>query len=225
MIPKIETFLDDQLLRLKFCPDCSYDLRGQPRTEYCPECGSQYDEHTFDIIGRAYAAKRWALHELGTAIAIMAFGALLMGSGWLHGGLFRMAAGGALLLFSLWASATFIWMMRYRQPIAHRVQVVVEQLGLRCPQFKPMGLLLEWKHDTVIKLDQLSDHLWRLRIDWPHGRVTTESQFPERTLVDMCLAMNRRQVTVVTQELQRRIADAPIATIEPTNAEPSEPGQ
>ena len=37
------------ILRLKRCPRCSYDLAGLPRNHACPECGFRYDELTFRL--------------------------------------------------------------------------------------------------------------------------------------------------------------------------------
>ena len=37
------------ILRLKHCPECNYDLIGLPRAHNCPECGFEYDENIFDL--------------------------------------------------------------------------------------------------------------------------------------------------------------------------------
>ncbi|MCZ6835854.1 MAG: hypothetical protein O7G85_08780 [Planctomycetota bacterium] len=37
------------ILRLKACPQCDYDLVGLPGAHACPECGFEYDESTFRL--------------------------------------------------------------------------------------------------------------------------------------------------------------------------------
>ncbi len=37
------------ILRLKECPQCGYDLAGLPREHACPECGFEYDGSMFSI--------------------------------------------------------------------------------------------------------------------------------------------------------------------------------
>jgi hypothetical protein len=48
------------ILRLKRCPKCGYDLAGLPRNHACPECGARYDESTFiiDVGGKKSKAQR-----------------------------------------------------------------------------------------------------------------------------------------------------------------------
>ncbi len=41
------------ILRLKHCPRCGYDLATLPRQHRCPECGFEYDESMFIITGDA----------------------------------------------------------------------------------------------------------------------------------------------------------------------------
>ena len=37
------------ILRLKHCPRCGYDLATLPRNHRCPECGFEYDESMFAL--------------------------------------------------------------------------------------------------------------------------------------------------------------------------------
>ena len=37
------------ILRLKRCPECDYDLSGLPHAYNCPECGIEYDGNIFDL--------------------------------------------------------------------------------------------------------------------------------------------------------------------------------
>ena len=39
------------ILRLKHCPRCGYDLATLPRKHRCPECGFEYDDSMFIIAG------------------------------------------------------------------------------------------------------------------------------------------------------------------------------
>ena len=39
------------ILRLKRCPECNYDLIGLPHAHNCPECGFAYSEDFFDVSG------------------------------------------------------------------------------------------------------------------------------------------------------------------------------
>ncbi|MCH8152784.1 MAG: hypothetical protein IH830_10495 [Planctomycetes bacterium] len=41
------------ILRLKHCPQCGYDLATLPRKHRCPECGFEYDDSMFIITGDA----------------------------------------------------------------------------------------------------------------------------------------------------------------------------
>lgn len=44
--------LDDDILRLKYCPLCGYDLRGLAREGKCPECSFSCGPQMFSLIGK-----------------------------------------------------------------------------------------------------------------------------------------------------------------------------
>ena len=39
----------EDILRLKECPQCEYDLDGLPRRHRCPECSFAYSEQMFVV--------------------------------------------------------------------------------------------------------------------------------------------------------------------------------
>ena len=63
------------ILRLKRCPECDYDLRGLPYTHSCPECGIEYDENIFDLqvwLAESTASRRFdSLAFLALAVAFV----------------------------------------------------------------------------------------------------------------------------------------------------------
>ncbi len=69
------------ILRLRRCPECDYNLRSLPERHRCPECGFEYDPTMFALYG-------WPPRERLSAI-----GRVLMGAWW------ERILGGVLLLF------------------------------------------------------------------------------------------------------------------------------
>lgn len=84
----METGDPRDILRLRRCPQCAYDLAGLPRRHRCPECGFEYDPSMFAVYGwtgkeRLSVAGRllmgtWAERLL----AILIFIVLACGVGW-----------------------------------------------------------------------------------------------------------------------------------------------
>lgn len=67
------------ILRLKCCPECNYDLRGLPHAHNCPECGFEYDENIFDLqvwLAGSSASRRF--DSLAYLVLAMAFGWLFI---------------------------------------------------------------------------------------------------------------------------------------------------
>ncbi len=69
------------ILRLKRCPECDYDLRGLPHAHSCPECGIAYDENIFDL--QVWLAESTASRRFDS----LAFLALVV---WVFGSLFAI---------------------------------------------------------------------------------------------------------------------------------------
>ncbi len=67
------------ILRLKRCPECDYDLRGLPYAHSCPECGFEYDEKIFDLqvwLAGSSASRRF--DSLAYLVLVLAFGWLFV---------------------------------------------------------------------------------------------------------------------------------------------------
>ena len=63
------------ILRLKRCPECDYDLGGLPHAHNCPECGIAYDENIFDLrvwLAESMASRRF--DSLAYLVLAVAFG-------------------------------------------------------------------------------------------------------------------------------------------------------
>ena len=63
------------ILRLKRCPECDYDLIGLPQAHNCPECGIEYDESIFDLrvwLAESTASRRF--DSLAWLVLAVAFG-------------------------------------------------------------------------------------------------------------------------------------------------------
>ncbi len=60
------------ILRLKECPECGYDLTGLPAKHSCPECGFAYDASTFVLNGHVPSRIRDALRGALAVIMILA---------------------------------------------------------------------------------------------------------------------------------------------------------
>ena len=67
------------ILRLKHCPECNYDLRGLPYVHSCPECGVEYDQNIFDLqVWPTGSSASRRFDSLAQLVLVLAFGWLFI---------------------------------------------------------------------------------------------------------------------------------------------------
>lgn len=144
------------------CPECDYLLTGLPAAGACPECGLEYDAHTYVHIGNANDAEPGffsvALGELfGYAFVVSIV--LWFVDKWLFvAGILITIAILAVAMFLDWGKLTAPAViivgpnqMRYRRPsgpFQSARWADIEQLRLRTPWFGEKSLMIRQKDGT-----------------------------------------------------------------------------
>jgi hypothetical protein len=163
------------------CPVCNYDLRGLPIPHRCPECGSEYDEHT-----RVWRPRGpWAQFVADLVVATIALPATI-------GVLFRAATRG--WSFREGVTDTIIWpvvLVLCAYPV---IRVYVANRRGRCVALTPGGVfvrtaelekLIPWR--TIEKVIRKGRTL-SIKIRAGDGTVDIEKIFPDEKELESFLA-------------------------------------
>ncbi|MCZ6835855.1 MAG: hypothetical protein O7G85_08785 [Planctomycetota bacterium] len=117
----------EDILRLKVCPQCRYDLRGQVEF-HCPECGYEYDAETFVLSGWYAGSEPTIRLLIGTLVFSMLFCSLLLDHrvlDWL-GILYLIVIGlGSISLVVKWRH------YRYPREQSHTMQTIIRSVGFQ----------------------------------------------------------------------------------------------
>ncbi|MCH8342539.1 MAG: hypothetical protein IH983_00950 [Planctomycetes bacterium] len=192
------------ILRLKHCPECGYDLATLPRDHRCPECGFEYDASMFIITGNVrHARGTWG--ELAAYVALTLLMVLPVAAG-------RPAWGPAIPLYLLAMAGVplFGWLYRRRLRARHggdaRVLITDEGVALLhdpwSNESQPWSRFAEVKVRRRFKLRRTSNRKWRLRLKrkrW-HPLLGWD--------IDVVLDGTQREAALLRNEIRRRIQTA-----------------
>ena len=153
------------LLRLKRCPDCDYDLAALPRDHRCPECGFEYDQWMF-MLGAWPAAetrpRAWERPVYALMIVVCVglwFLKVMQGStSWPF-----LAVAGVL------GVGLAKWVVRRRKQ-RRRQGTVSVFAGLDGIGLGPVGKLPKvrpWSRFRKVTCRPVKPGLWRIYVGWP----------------------------------------------------------
>jgi len=194
----------DDILRLKSCPQCGYDLAGLPGAHACEECGFQWCDQTFSMgMVSGMSGRSLIAWYVGAAIflvgATTAFLSPLpsMQRRWLI--LFPMAfvvmiLGRFLFDIDRWRSGHGD--MAYRRLIIAPDGYAIAR-GVRIIRRRP------WRPTHRIRFEIIG-RLYRLTIE------AAERRWPFRTEFRAIIRLEKAQQQVVKQRIERYIEDASV---------------
>lgn len=202
------------ILRLRRCPKCDYDLAGLPRRHRCPECGFEYDESMFVLYATSSSA--WADLFTGSwgtrmfRLACFAFFLYYFGSRIFENILLFWKSGSVIhgLIAFVYAGgivALLLSVLRYRK--ARREHGGDTQLGFSSQgawkTTKKGGVgppdVIPWDCFRKIRIRRLSKGVWRLQLTGPLLR---------GYLVDGFIECTRREAALIRNEIRRRLRAA-----------------
>lgn len=186
------------ILRLKACPHCGYDLAGLPREHACPECGLEYSYETFDLCGTLYDihATRWwlplPLFAIGVVVAAIQV--------WI--GAIPWIFIPAVVVVGLVISIFWIVFLRFMTRKSRRKSTYLfgpdRVLGPR--QFDDY----EWTEFDRVGVICLSDDRWRISVRAPRAWWRVLAPLP----VDLVVKGSEMEISAVEREIARRIEAA-----------------
>ncbi len=153
------------LLRLKRCPHCDYDLAALPRHHRCPECGFEYDEWMF-MLGAWPAVETrprpWQLPAYAVLIvvclAIWGFKLLQGVTSWP----FLAAAG-------VFGGSLVNWTVRRRKQLRRQgtVSVFASREGIGLGPAGKLPRVRRWSRFRKVNCRRVKSGLWRIYVGWP----------------------------------------------------------
>lgn len=185
------------ILRLKCCPECDYDLGGLPHAHNCPECGFEYDESIFDLrvwLAGSTASRRF--DSLAYLVFAVVFGVLfVLRRAWiLSHFLVVMMAG--FVAFGVTGAVTRFFSNRRKHGDA-KVLCTPDGLSLRLGS---RCLFHPWSGLNLLRVRRAAGGKWRFRLAyrWPR-RFFTE---------DICFVISgtNREAALLRKEFRRQIA-------------------
>ncbi len=153
------------LLRLKRCPHCDYDLAALPRHHRCPECGFEYDEWMF-MLGAWPAVETrprpWELPVYAVLIVVCLgiWGLKVMqgATSWPF-----LAAAGVL------GAALANWTVRRRKQLRRQgtVSVFASREGIGLGPAGKLPRVRRWSRFRKVNCRRVKSGLWRIYVGWP----------------------------------------------------------
>jgi hypothetical protein len=190
----------EDILRLKRCPECGYDLRGLPTAHQCPECGRAYDGSIIDIP---------AWRPLGSdvplgSMEVLLFASIFLGFPIVCRFVLRMPIPcsvvvgiGVVLLVP-----TVLRLRRWKKGIPEIVLMLKEDGLTVGPPGSRRPLFLPWSGLRSVGVGRGRQGRWRLII---------KRRYPAALFyrgVDVRIAGDDQTVAILRRELRRRIAAA-----------------
>ena len=153
------------LLRLKRCPQCDYDLAALPRNHRCPECGFEYDEWMFML--EAWPTKEtrpraWERPAYAVLIVVcLGFWALNVARGATS---WPFLAAAAVL-----AAAAANWVVRRRKQLRREgtVSVFASCDGIGSGPAGKLPKVRRWSRFRKVNCRRVKSGLWRIYVGWP----------------------------------------------------------
>lgn len=187
------------ILRLKRCPECDYELSGLPHAHNCPECGIAYSENIFDLpiwLDGSAASRR--SNSLANLVLVLAFGVLFaFRQAWILSHiLFVMMIG--FVVVALTGILTRFFSMRWKHGNA-KVLCTPDGLSLRVGRRR---LSHHWSELALLRMTRATGGKWRFRFAyrWPRRF------FAEGPCFLVC--GTNREAALLRKEFRRQIASA-----------------
>ncbi len=187
------------ILRLKRCPECNYDLIGLPYAHNCPECGFEYDENMFDLpVWLAGSSNIRRSNTFAYLVLGVAFGWLFVfRRAWiLSHFLVVMMAG--FVAFGVAEVLTRFFSNRREHGNA-KVLCTPDGLSLRLGSRR---VFHHWSELGLLRVRRAADGKWRFRFAY---------RWPKRLFTDdICFVIcgTDREAALLRKEFRRQIAPA-----------------
>jgi len=204
--PPVEPGTQPDILRLKTCPQCGYDLAGLPRRHQCPECAFAYDESMFMVHG-------WPPDATPTKIVTSAIGWLLVAPvafAALRWAYIRNlgSVGDELIYFGVggvWTWWAFRRSRRRKPVIAFFSSIGAELRGRdRPPEVFP------WASYSRLRVRRAGRTKWRIRLARSRWPLPVSSKTSRAVMggpvVNLTIECTRREAAILRREIRRRMA-------------------
>ena len=187
--------MNSDILRLKYCLQCGYDLKGLLKAHACPECGQEFSGEDFEIWARQWAAygMRWWLPLAVCGLGLLVIFAL-QAAGWLEPVLMLFLAPPFILICVI---ITYFCRRIHRQPARFQILITRESL---CNYGQAEGEF-EWSELKGIDATPLGAGRWRIKVVRKRGWFS----FMEQKPVDVVIEADKEEVDAIVNEIQRRI--------------------
>lgn len=207
------------ILRLRRCPRCDYDLRTLPAEHRCPECGFPYDRSMFAVYGwtgedRYSVTGRmlwgtWTERVLAglillfliTVVPIAAYEGWKTGANFIEMGLIVLALmiGGGVRLRS--------HVKRVREECSGTLQLLFTRTGASRRRGPGEPQLIPWERFRRLRFRKLrtvrgGKRLWLLRLTVPFFRYFGWERF------EALIECTPREAALVRNEIRRRLRNA-----------------
>lgn len=190
------------ILRLKRCPECDYDLIGLPHAHNCPECGFTYSEDFFDVSGHPWR------HSLSLVRIFLLLGICLIiifAMGWV--GLMSFTD-----LIPAFVGFAFLGGMavaaRYTGQDVRKIRLIFTENGVLIRVKTDKKMVRPWSAMNSVSVVRLSDNKWLLRIRAPIFSRLILTYGLTAARVNVTLACTDDEAALVRQELQQRLQRA-----------------
>ncbi len=187
------------ILRLKRCPECDYDLGGLPHAHNCPECGIEYDENIFDLqvwLAESTASRRF--DSLAYLVLAVAFGWIFVTRRtWFLSQLPPVLIAGSVGLLVAGVLARFF--SKRRKHGNAKVLCTPDGLSLRLGSRRRF---YRWSKLNLPRVKRTAGGKWRFRLAyrWPKRFFAVGVRF--------VICGTNREAALLRKEFRRQIASA-----------------